>query len=310
MRYFMRVINMKTKISRAVVLSFLLGTVFFIFGELQMTYSQTENRVDYQELTWLPDGKKISFTAYRDKNWDIYVMNSDGSGLTQLTKDPANDSYASWSPDGKKMAFGSNMSGKFQIYLANSDGSNPQQITMDTDGENAFPNLSPNGKNIAFMSKRDGNWQIYVMKADGSHQKRITVNKANDYNPAWSPDGSRLAFESDRDGNDADEIYSIGVDGKQELRITNNNSQGVNDVFPTWISRNKISCSSVKDRQVEIFVMSEKGANRSLLISKASYGRWSPDKSKIAYISQGTNDVAPQIFVMNTDRSNLKQLTK
>lgn len=62
------------------------------------------------EPAWSPDGKKIAFSSSRRGNWQIFVMNSDGSGLYQLTKrDTANDRYPTWSPDGKWIAFVSTM---------------------------------------------------------------------------------------------------------------------------------------------------------------------------------------------------------
>lgn len=288
----------------------LILVVIFISIDIPQNLAQSAEQVDYQELSWSPDGKKLSFTAYRDKNWDIYVMNADGTQVKKLTDAPANDSYSSWSPDSRKIAFASNRSGKFGIYIIDSDGTNLLKLTDDA-ADYAFPSWSPNGKQIAFMSKQvKGTWQIYVMNADGTNHKRLSNNKANDYNPAWSPDGSTIAFESDRDGNDADEIYTIKADGKKETRITNNNSEQVNDIFPTWISKNQISISAVKNRKVDIFIMQKDGSNRKLLLEHASYGRWSPDKSKIAYISQGNKDVPPQIFVMKAAGSPPLQLTK
>lgn len=273
-------------------------------------YAQLSERFDYQEISWSPDGSKISYTATQNKNSDIYIMNSDGLELKRLTNDPASDAYVSWSPNGKKILFGSNRSGKFAVYLMNLDGSNLKRLTNDS-ADCAFPAWSPNGKKIAFMAKREKEtWQIYMMDSDGKNQKRLTNNKANDYNPAWSLDGSALAFESDRDGNDSDEIYTILANGKKETRITNNNSVQINDVFPTWISKDQISLSAVKDRKVDIFVVSKDGSNRKLILERAFYGRWSPDKSKIAYISQGDKDLSPQIYVMKADGSNRVQLTK
>ena len=41
---------------------------------------------------------KIAFISHRDGNDEIYVMNADGSGLTNLTNNRANDGAPSWSP--------------------------------------------------------------------------------------------------------------------------------------------------------------------------------------------------------------------
>jgi Tol biopolymer transport system component len=272
--------------------------------------AQSSSQFDYQELSWSPNGNWISFTATQNKNSDIYLIKSDGSELKRLTSDPAADAYVSWSPNGEKIVFGSNKSGKFGIYSMNLDGSDLLRLTDDF-ADCAFPVWAPNGKKLAFMAKREKEtWQIYVMDPDGKNQKRLTNNKANDYNPAWSPDGSTLAFESDRDGNDSDEIYTILANGTKEMRITNNNSAQINDVFPTWISKNQISLSAVKDRKVDIFVISKDGSDRKLIIERAFYGRWSPDKSRIAYISQGSQDLPPQIYVMKADGSSRTQLTR
>lgn len=47
---------------------------------------------------WSPDGKQIAFASTRDGNWEIYVMNADGSNQIRLTNNPAHDQYPAWSP--------------------------------------------------------------------------------------------------------------------------------------------------------------------------------------------------------------------
>ena len=63
-----------------------------------------------------PDGKHVAFVSKADGNAEIYLMNSDGSGLIRLTRNTADDSDPSWSPDGSKIVFASNRDGKFAIY--------------------------------------------------------------------------------------------------------------------------------------------------------------------------------------------------
>ena len=66
---------------------------------------------------WSPDGKRIAFTSNRDGNYEIYVMNADGSGQRNLTQHRAQDNYAAWSPDSKRIAFISNRGGGYDVYV-------------------------------------------------------------------------------------------------------------------------------------------------------------------------------------------------
>ena len=133
---------------------------------------------------WSPDGSKIAFVTDRDGNWDVYTMNPDGTGLKNLTKNPANDGHAS-----------APLSGGIS--------------------------WSPDGSRIAFSTDRDGNQEIYTMKADGSDVQRVTSDAAADANPVWSPDGMKFAFESDRSGLLA--IYTMDVDGSNVAQLTKGN---------------------------------------------------------------------------------------
>lgn len=79
-----------------------------------------------------PSGRQIAFMSRRDGNWNIYVVNSDGTGLKQLTDDPADDGLPTWSPDGKVIAFVSNRGGPWAVWAVTSDGGGKRQlITME-----------------------------------------------------------------------------------------------------------------------------------------------------------------------------------
>ena len=66
---------------------------------------------------------KIAFHTTRDTLTEIYTINSDGSGLTRLTNNAADDQVPAWSPDGSQIAFASSRDGNEEIYVMNSNGS-------------------------------------------------------------------------------------------------------------------------------------------------------------------------------------------
>ena len=64
-----------------------------------------------------PSGDKIAFISDRDGNYEIYMMNRDGSAQQRLTSNPADDLHPVFSPDGQKILFHSNRSGSYDLYL-------------------------------------------------------------------------------------------------------------------------------------------------------------------------------------------------
>src|SRR5262249_3205389 len=98
------------------------------------------------EPAFSPDGTKIAFNSYRDGNYEIYVMNSDGTNQTRLTSDAAKDWYPTWSSDGTKIYFDSQRTGHDEIFQMNADGSNVIQITNTSIGTNECPNCGKLGQ--------------------------------------------------------------------------------------------------------------------------------------------------------------------
>ncbi len=153
----------------------------------------TNNPADDRDPAWSPDGSKIVFTSDReDEDYELYVMNADGSDVNRLTNSSKTDWNPSWSPDGTKIAFTSARDAvepdpyRTEIYVMNADGSGVTRLTNNEAWE-YNPVWSPDGTKIAFATTLDGNKEIYVMNADGSGQINLTNNPASDEFPTWSP---------------------------------------------------------------------------------------------------------------------------
>ena len=208
-------------------------------------------------LKWSPDGRRIAFVSELDKNFEdfknfeIYVVGSDGRHLRNLTNHRARDAFPSWSPDGRHIAFVSDRDGNVEIYVMDSDGGNPRNLT-DHWANDAFPSWSPDGRHIAFASDRDGDSEVYVMGSDGSNPRRLTDHSATDRSPSWSPDGRHIAFVSGRDGDS--EVYVMGSDGSNPRRLTNHSVAWY--AYPSWSPDGRhIAFVSDPDDAPEIYVI-------------------------------------------------------
>lgn len=100
--------------------------------------------------TWSPDGKKIAFAGYdsKKKNYDIFIVNRNGSGLKRLTSEKKHN--GTWS-------------------------------------NNEYPTFSPDGRFIMFTSDRTGRHQLFMVSVDGRMLRRITNDRWHYWTPRWSP---------------------------------------------------------------------------------------------------------------------------
>ncbi len=186
----------------------------------------TDNQVNSLDPVWSPDGENILYATDEDGDWEIFIMDPDGT-TTNLTEHDATDQHPRWSPDGSRIVFWSDRDEGYQnIFVMDSDGSNPVNLTPG-EWNDWSPSWSPDGTQIAFRSERDGNWEIYLINVDDPELLvRLTTNDAYDDRPVWSPDGKQIVFhttmgaEDPALGNDW-QIFTMNIDGSEQQPLIN-----------------------------------------------------------------------------------------
>ncbi|MFQ6610829.1 MAG: hypothetical protein ACE5D7_08540 [Fidelibacterota bacterium] len=184
----------------------------------------TNDSLNDGDAVFSPDGEQIVYLKYfpENDNYDIFLMNTDGSAKRNLSNTYWYEKKPQFSPDGTVIIYQSwknNNADIFFMYLLELN-----QVNLTKDLHDDFLHLgdcfSPDGSQIVFSSLRDGNEEIYVMNIDGSGQMNLTNNSAWDSEPQFSPDGNQIVFTSDRDGNK--EVYIMNTDGSDQKNLSNN----------------------------------------------------------------------------------------
>ena len=221
-------------------------------GTSDVSLNDEADLATYSGPSWSPDGTQIAFASDRsgNANYNIYVMNLDGSNLRAVVEDTGGDFAPSWSPDGQKILFQAwrDNTTRWDIYVVNIDGSNEQLLIstkLDTiQLEEQLPTWSPDGSKILFQAGRNNiGTDIYVANADGSGVTRLTSGNGRIHaSPAWSPDGTQIAFESNLHQaipvgvtpDAAYELYVMDADGSNIKRMTFEGNVGSQVQKPTW----------------------------------------------------------------------------
>lgn len=261
---------------------------------------------------------QIAIAVDYDGNKEIALINSDGSGLTRLTRDPADDRDPSWSPDGQRIVFASDRGGHYQVYTMNSSGGNVVQLTH-LSGNNHMPLWSPNGRHIAFVSSQPDRSDLEVIELTGKNLYQLNslpmVNADSALAalliggaPAWSPDGTRMAFTEQR--ADATFVVLVRPDGRgQRIEIPDARA-------PSW-SPDGRQIAFIRNFSVFVANSEGNGARRVLNEKRAitpvdSAPCWSPNGKRLMFTSsrQGSAKVDSDVYACDIDTGQLVRLTE
>ncbi|MDK2974743.1 MAG: TolB protein [Methanofollis sp.] len=196
---------------------------------------------------WSADGKQIVYTSCLFENakiWedfattaaegspavnisevrtdaDIWIMDADGSGRSQLTTDGSARS-PQWQPHGERIAYLSDRSGNRQVWTTNPDGTGAVQVTF-SEGNVSEYTWSPDGTAIACVvgSAPGQEFSIRVTGIAENDTEQLTSGN-RDQSPVWSPDGARIAFTSMSRNRTA--VWTMKSDGSDLTPLTPGNA--------------------------------------------------------------------------------------
>jgi len=227
-----------------------------------------------------PTRSKIAFVSDSNIDPQIFTMNTDGSGVYQVTTVPVigYHNYGigfGWSPDGTKLIY------SHYETLYTIDGNGTGLTTIATAPANRHfreVDWSPLGNRI--VAETIGQWkydsEIYLMDADGGNMTQLVGNVPGALgDPVFSPDGTKIAYYQDVSGFEAENgrmlnthIIISNLAGTDTTDISMNKPAGTNDTNP----------------------------------------RWSPDGTKIIFThAPNDNSAPPSVWIMNVDGTNRKQ---
>jgi dipeptidyl aminopeptidase/acylaminoacyl peptidase len=172
----------------------------------------TEGDFHNTDPAWSPDGQQIAFTSSRGGNDDLYVMNSDGSAIRQLTATDETERLPSWSPDGTEIVY---------------------EFRRQDEGES--------------IDETD----LYIISVASGETRQLTNAPGDEENPDWSPDGRYIAYSHLTIRPEPDpsrkEIYLIDMTTGEEHILDEETSRSIDEdyIAPKWLPRQPLSLGIV-----------------------------------------------------------------
>jgi len=247
---------------------------------------------------------RIAVEGRVGKTKEIFVLDYDGKGLRQVTRNGSLNVAPTLSPDGTKIAFVSYKSGRPRLYVLAQDGPMTDVSPPGVDLCSA-PDWSPDGKLLAFSASKEADSDIYVLDVGAGRSRKITFTPSIETSPSWSPSGREIAFTSDRTGKP--QVYVMDAEGANVRRVT---LEGNYNDQPAWSPQgDRLAYAGWVDDHFDIFVLDVASGAAQRLTSLAGFNenpRWSADGRHIAFASN-RNGIY-QVYTMDSNGNGVLKL--
>jgi TolB protein len=274
--------------------------------------------------TWSRDGNRLAFFSTGPKA-RLYVARADGTGRRAATPEEGFAcGWLDWSPNGRRIAYTLNddCGGGLAVFAVNRDGTHRRRLTRGWDSFDAT--WSPNGRRILFArfisrANDPSVSRLLVLPAEGSNPKvlpraRVVSTDGSPRRPAavWSRDGKKIFFIGSVEGHDDMTLAVIDADGANLRDVT----PGLNRVFSFSFSPSgaEIAVAADDGRRRDIYVLRPDGGDvRKLTDVRGVINndpQWSSDGNRIAFTRRLGFEGNDQIYVMNADGTDQRNLSR
>jgi TolB protein len=279
-------------------------------------YRQTRQKVQRAIIPEIQTARKphqgrIAFVANPGGNWELFLMNGDGTGLVQLTESPLDERSPAISPDGEQIAYSTSDGA---LWVMNAATKSATQIPLPAN-RYGYPTWSGDGSGIIYTAYKftpgneDADFFLYSLK-DQKEQSFLTQTGPQDY-PAFSAEANALAYISSA----ATVLAGVGSRMTQELWVVSlKDSKAVqlalgseSETRPAWSPDGKwIVFSSNRQGNPDLWAINSEGRELTQLTSSPAAETspaWSPDGGEIVYVSTASGRMQLMLLDVRTRES-------
>ncbi len=281
---------------------------------------------------WHPDGSKLYYFEWYDRNMQAMKMNPDGTGKEQtgLLMENGYDGPVAWVIGGRIPVFSvwdkegrrrnlhglnKNLEPVSPVFITASDNYDACALPLSAPDKKLFTRKTAERYEkegmITFSTRRDGEGvDVYVMTPDGSLQRKLTSDNSS-IGASLSYDRKKIYYVGDAPGRvDAvNQIYVMNADGTEKKQLTFEPMYHNHvDVSPD--GEKLLVISGEEGKTNDIYVMNKDGSGKLKLTEDEYYEsdpKWSPDGKRIVFSRH--KDKRNRVFVMDADGKNQKQIS-
>ena len=256
----------------------------------------------------------ITSISEPDKNYDVCLVRSDGTGFRRLTSGPGNEEHAYWSPDGTRIVYGASGPKRSGTFVMKADGSGKVYL-----GDGGSPSWSPDGTQVLC----GGIGGLSVMNADGTSRRVVPVPFSPSY-ATWAPNG-KIVFVRAREASigwvdsggpryPGGDLYAVHPDGTGLVRLTRHAGM----ILPSVSPDGSTIAAYVPKMDCIIAVPYRAYGPPVTLLARASryfpnggkpIARWTSDGEKLLLGSSNYGETGGAgLYIVNADGSGLTRM--